>query len=469
MYDTMPNAEKNQTIPATPEKLITEIEEFLELGAFDALQGVLTNLHPADIAGLLEYLGEEERHSLLRLLDDDVLGETMLHLPEEQRSEYLEELGSSRIAEIVEELDPDDATDLIAELPSDIAEEVLGQLQAVDRETTDEIRELLRYDEETAGGRMTTDLVAVHQGETVATAIEKIREAIEESDREIYVLYVVDSEEHLVGFVRLQDIVLHQPETVVEAFTIRDVIAVTADQDQELVAQLMQRYGLIHVPVVDEQNLLLGVVTFDDIAEIIEEEASEDIFYLAGVTNDEESPATPPLISIRRRLPWLVLNLGTAFIASMVVAQFEGTIGRVTALAALMPIVAGMGGNAAVQSIAVMVRSLALGDLSSGARSRAIIKEGTVGVMNGVAIGLLAGSIVWGMWGSFQLGVLITVAMFVNLIIAGLVGTAIPLILRKLKFDPALSSGPLATTFTDVCGFLTFLGLATLTLSWLLQ
>lgn len=465
----MPNTEKNQTIPAAPDALVSEIEELLELGAFRALQGVLTNLHPADVAGLLEYLTEEERHRLLALLDDEVLGETMLHLPEEQRSEYLEEIGPTRIAEIIEELDPDDATDVISELPSEIAEKVLGQLQTVDRETTDEIRELLRYDEETAGGRMTTDLVAVYQEETVAAAIEKIREAVGESDIEVYVLYVVDQQEHLVGFVRLQDLVLHLPETVVGTFTVRDVVAVTADQDQELVAQLMQRYGLIHVPVVDEQNLLLGVVTFDDIAEIIEEEASEDIFYLAGVTNDEESPATPPLISIRRRLPWLVLNLGTAFIASMVVAQFEGTIGRVTALAALMPIVAGMGGNAGVQSIAVMVRSLALGDLGSGARSRAIIKEGTVGLMNGVVIGVLSGTIVWAMWGSLQLGVLIAVAMFVNLIVAGLVGTTVPLILRKLKFDPALSSGPLVTTFTDVCGFLTFLGLATLTLSWLLQ
>lgn len=461
--------EKNQTIPAIAKELISEIEEFVDLGAFHALRRLLVSLHPADIAGLLEYLGEEERHRLLELLDDEALGETMLHLPEEQRSEYLEELGPERIAEIVEELDPDDATDVISELPEAIAEEVLGQLQAVDRETTDEIRELLRYDEETAGGRMTTNFVAIRGEETVAIAIEEIRELVRETDVEVYVLYVVDAEGRLVGFARLQDLVLHRPETLVSAFAVREVIAVTADQDQELVAQLMQRYDLIQVPVVDDENRLLGVVTFDDIAEIIEEEASEDILYLAGVTNDEESPATPPLISIRRRLPWLVMNLGTAFIASMVVSQFEGTIGKVTALAALMPIVAGMGGNAAVQSIAVMVRSLALGDLGSSGRSRAVIKEGTVGIMNGVIIGLLAGSIVWAMWGSFQLGLLISVAMLVNLVIAGLVGTVIPLVLRKLKFDPALSSGPLATTFTDVCGFLTFLGLATLALSWLLQ
>lgn len=465
------NEEKNtnQTIPAVARELISEIEEFVELGAFGALRKLLMNLHPADIARLLEYLAEEERHTLLELLDDEALGETMLHLPEEQRGEYLEALGAVRIAEIVEELEPDDAADIISELPEETAEEVLGRLQSVDRETTEDIRELLQYGEDTAGGRMTTDFVSVRHDETVAAAIESIREAVRESDVDVYVLYVTDEADCLLGFVRLQDLVLYPPDAVVETFMIRDVIAVAVDQDQELVAQLMQRYDLIHVPVVDERNHLLGVVTFDDIADIIEEEASEDIFYLAGVTDDAESPSTPPLISIRRRLPWLIMNLGTALIASMVVAQFEGTIKRVTALAALMPIVAGMGGNAAVQSIAVMVRSIALGDLGSGGKVRAVIKEGTVGLMNGVVVGLLAGGIVWGMYGSFKIGLLITVAMLVNLLVAGLAGTTIPLVLRKLKFDPALSSGPLATTFTDVCGFLTFLGLATLTLTWLLR
>ena len=460
--------DENQTIPAVAREMIDEIEVLVDSGDYETLRERLADLHPADIAGLLEYLQEEDRHALLALIEDQRLGETMLHLPEEQREEYLEEIGPSRIAEIVDELDPDDATDIISELPEEIAEQVLGQMQQLDRESTEEIRELLRYDEETAGGRMTTDYVAIRQDESVGAAVEHIREAVREYEIDIYVLYVVDGDEKLVAYVRLQDLVLHTPETPISSFMVRDVIAVTADEDQELVAQLMQRYDLIQVPVVDNDNHLLGIVTFDDIAEIIEEEASEDILYLAGVTDDEESPSTPPLLSIRRRLPWLIMNLGTAFIASMVVSQFEGTIGRVTALAALMPIVAGMGGNAAVQSIVVMVRSIALGDMGSGSRMRALVKEGTVGLMNGIVMGLLAGSIVWGMWGSIRLGILIAVAMFVNLIVAGVVGTTIPLLLRKLKFDPALSSGPIATTFTDVCGFLTFLGLATLTLSWLL-
>ena len=460
--------DQNQRIPAVESELLHQVERYVDARDEGALRRILTDLHPVDLAGLLEYLDEEARHTLLGLVGDDLVGETVLHLPEEQREEYLEGVTAEKIAAIVEDLDPDDATDIVAELSEEMAEDVLRRLGERDEETSEEIRALLQYGEETAGGRMTLDYVAVLPTDSVAQAIEKVREEVADSGLDLYVLYVVDNEGELLAYVRLQDLVLHSNSDLIARLMIADVTAIAAEEDQELVAQLMQRYDLVQIPVVDEGNRLLGVVTFDDIAEIIEEEASEDILYLAGVTDDQESPSTPPLISIRRRLPWLVMNLGTAFIAAMVVAQFEGTIARITALAALMPLVAGMGGNAAVQSIAVMVRSMALGELGSEGRNRAIVKEGTVGLMNGTAIGLLAGGVVWAMWGDMRLGLLIAIAMFVNLIVAGLVGTVVPLLLRKLKFDPALSSGPLATTFTDVCGFLTFLGLATVTIDWLL-
>ena len=461
-------SDQHQRIPSVESDLLLNIERYLQNKDDRSLRKILTDLHPADLAYLLEYLDEEERHLLLDLVGDNRLGETVLNLPEEQREEYLEGVTSKKIAAMVEDLDSDDATDLIAGLPEDVATAVLDHLDQVDKVSSGEIRALLQYGEETAGGRMTLDYVALLPSDTVAEAVEKIRSEVGESDADIYVLYVVDDDGRLLAYVRLQDLILHESQDLVESLMTSNMVAVAAEEDQELVAQLMQRYDLVQVPVVDSDNHLLGLVTFDDIAEIIEEEASEDILYLAGVTDDEESPTTPPLISIRRRLPWLVMNLGTAFIASMVVAQFEGTIGKITALAALMPLVAGMGGNAAVQSIAVMVRAMALGDFGSERRTRAIVKEGTVGLMNGTAIGLLAGSVVWGMWGDIRLGGLIAIAMFVNLIVAGLVGTTIPMLLRRLKFDPALSSGPLATTFTDVCGFLTFLGLATLSIGWLL-
>ncbi len=461
-------ADHNENLLEVDKELLDELHYLIE-GHNDAeLRTLLIDLHAADIAKLLEYLPEEQRHYILNLLQDGIVGEAMLHLPDEQRVEFLAELEPEHISRIVEDLSTDDATDVVSELPQEIAEEVLQTLQLTDQEATEEIRELLRYEEDTAGGRMTTDYVAVGEHETVAASIEKIREFVRETELDVFVLYVVDESYRLSGIARLQDLVLYSSEAIVGRFMQREVITVTPDEDQELVAQVMQRYDLIAVPVVTEDNRLLGIVTFDDIADIIEDEASEDMLYMAGVT-DDESPTTPPLISIRRRLPWLIMNLGTAFIASLVVAQFEETIGKVTVLAALMPIVAGMGGNAAVQSITVMVRSLALGDLGSGGKSRAIIKELIIGLMNGLVMGIMTGFVVWIMWHNLPLSALIAIAMFTNLMIAGVVGALIPLLLKKLNFDPALSSGPIATTFTDVCGFLTFLGLATLSLAWILS
>lgn len=460
-------SDQNEKIFEVDEELLASLRRLIQQRDEDGLRALLSDLYAADVAELLQYLDDEERLHILGLLEDEIVGEVMLHLPEEQREEFLAELAPQRISDIVEELSTDDAADIVSELSEELAEEVLHNLELSDQEATEEIRDLLRYDENTAGGRMTTDYVAVAGSETVSASIELIRDFVQTTELDVYVLYVVDNDYRLSGVVRLQDLVLRPPASVVSAFMLTDIITVAPDEDQALVAQVMQRYELIAVPVIDDNGVLLGVVTFDDIAAIIDDETSEDMLYLAGVT-DEESPTTSPLLSIRRRLPWLVINLGTAFLASMVVSNFEGTIHKVTALAALMPIVAGMGGNAAIQAITVMVRSMALGEMGSEMRRRAVVKEVTVGLLNGLVMGLIAGTTVWLLWGSIQLGLLISVAMLANLLMAGIAGALIPLLLRSLKFDPALSSGPIVTTFTDVCGFFTFLGLATLMLSWLL-
>jgi magnesium transporter len=459
--------DQNENLLEVDEELLDNLRRLIELRDSGALRALLVDLHAADVAQLVQFLEEVERHYILGLIEDQEVGEVMLHLPEEQREEYLAELAPQQISDIVEEMSTDDAADIVSELDEDIAEEVLHTLELSDQEATEEIRDLLKYSEDTAGGRMTTDYVAVDSNETVASSIEKIREFALETELEVYALYVVDKDFRLVGIVRLQDLVLRRPETPVNAFMLDDIVTVAPDEDQAVVAQVMQRYDLIAVPVIADDGELLGIITFDDIADIIEDEASEDMLRLAGVT-DDEIPTTPALISIRRRMPWLVVNLATAFLASMVVAQFQGTIGKVTALAALMPIVAGMGGNAAIQTITVMVRAIALGELGTGRRGRAIRKEVIVGLLNGLVMGVLTGLSVWVMWGSLALGALITTAMLANLLMAGIAGALVPLGLQKLKFDPALSSGPIVTTFTDVTGFLTFLGLATLTLKWLL-
>jgi len=460
-------ADQNEKLLEVDEELLETLRAHIKMRDEGVLRNLLIELHASDIAELLQHLEDEERLYILDIFGDEIVGEVMLHLTEEQREEFLAELAPQRISDIVEELSTDDAADIVAELSAKVAEEVLQNLELSDQEATEEIRDLLRYDENTAGGRMTTDYVAVSQNETVSASIERIREFVQETELDVYVLYVVDSESRLTGIVRLQDLVLRPSAAVVGSFMQTDLITVAPAEDQALVAQVMQRYELIAVPVIGDDGVLLGVVTFDDIAAIIDDETSEDMLYLAGVTEDE-SPTTSPLLSIRRRLPWLAINLGTAFLASMVVSNFEGTIRQVTALAALMPIVAGMGGNAAIQAITVMVRSIALGEMGAEMRHRAIVKEVTVGLLNGLVMGLLAGMVVWLMWENLQLGMLIAAAMLANLLMAGIAGALIPLLLRRLNFDPALSSGPIVTTFTDVCGFFTFLGLATLTLGWLL-
>lgn len=460
-------ADQNEKLLEVDEELLETLRAHIKMRDEGVLRNLLIELHASDIAELLQHLEDEERLYILDIFGDEIVGEVMLHLTEEQREEFLAELAPQRISDIVEELSTDDAADIVAELSAEVAEEVLQNLELSDQEATEEIRDLLRYDENTAGGRMTTDYVAVSQNETVSASIERIREFVQETELDVYVLYVVDSESRLTGIVRLQDLVLRPSAAVVGSFMQTDLITVAPAEDQALVAQVMQRYELIAVPVIGDDGVLLGVVTFDDIAAIIDDETSEDMLYLAGVTEDE-SPTTSPLLSIRRRLPWLAINLGTAFLASMVVSNFEGTIRQVTALAALMPIVAGMGGNAAIQAITVMVRSIALGEMGAEMRHRAIVKEVTVGLLNGLVMGLLAGMVVWLMWENLQLGMLIAAAMLANLLMAGIAGALIPLLLRRLNFDPALSSGPIVTTFTDVCGFFTFLGLATLTLGWLL-
>jgi magnesium transporter len=449
------------------EELLQDLRKLMEVGDDNALGVLLIDLHEADIAELLQYLNEEERHHILGLLRNEILGEVVLHLPEEQREEYLAELAPSRISDIVEELSTDDAADIVSALSDEVAEEVLQNLERTNSEATGEIRDLLKYDENTAGGRMTTDYVAVGRTESVAQSIETIREFVQDKEIDVYALYVLDEEERLVGFVRLQDLVLRPPGTLVGSLIVTDVITVAPEEDQELVAQVMQRYDLIAVPVVGDDGVLLGIITFDDIADIIEDETSEDMLYLAGVT-DDESPSTSPLRSVRRRLPWLTINLGTAFLASMVVVHFEPIIRKWSVLAALLPIVAGQGGNAAIQAITVMVRSMALGELGSGRTRRAVTKEMSVGLINGLSMGILGGVVVWLIHGSIQLGILIAVAMLGNLLVAGVAGAFIPLLLRRLKFDPALSSGPIVTTFTDMSGFFILLGLAAIILEWVM-
>jgi magnesium transporter len=332
------------------------------------------------------------------------------------------------------------------------------------RKESGQVESLLEYGEQTAGRIMNPAVFALNEDLTVGEAITALQGS---RDVEmVFYLYVVDVRRHLVGVTSLRRLLLVSPETPLKRIMTPDIISVRVDTDQEEVARQVASYNLLAVPVVDEENKLVGVVTVDDVIDVIKDEATEDLLRLAGVSGDERI-STPAGEALRKRLPWLGVNLVTAFVAASVVALFEGTIEKVTALAVFMPIVAGMGGNAATQTLTVIVRGLALGELSWANARKALGKEAVVGLGNGLALGLVAAGVAWVTKNDPMLGLLLGMAMVCNMFVAATAGTLVPLGLKAMKVDPALASSVFITTFTDVVGFASFLGLATVFLRYL--
>lgn len=434
----------------------------LGFGKEAEVQDRLKGMHPADIAHLIENLDEETKPRLFALLAPEQASEVILELDEASKRLILTALPSERLSEIIGEMASDDATDLIGDLPADRAVTVLDRME---QEDVEEVQKLLRYEEDTAGGLMQTELVAVRDDETVRQAVEDIRAKGEEVG-DLNNVFVVDRHQHLVGIMPLRKLILVPPETPVSAIMDRDVVRVGVDVDQEEVARIFKKHDLVTLPVVDAAGHLVGRITVDDVVDVMEEEASEDIYHLGGVPA-EESVLSPPSRSMRMRLPWLLVNLATAILAAGVVNLFQGTIQALVVLAVFMPVVAGMGGNAAIQTITVIVRGIALGDLTLQNSRRVLLKETLVAVGNGAATGAVTAVIAYLWKGLPLLGLVVGLAMIINIFVAGLMGTLIPLALRWLRFDPAVASGVIVTTFTDVTGFASFLGIATLLLTYM--
>jgi magnesium transporter len=362
-------------------------------------------------------------------------------------------LGPEHAAEIVEELDDDDAADLLGELEPEAQERILSEI-----EDRPDVESLLRYDEETAGGRMTTHLVTVLESETASQALESIRRQAEEVE-DFGQVFVVDGGRRLVGTLPLKDLVTSPPDRPVRAFMTDADIFVQPELDQEEVARVMSRYNLPSVPVVDQTGRLLGRVTFDDVIDVVEAETTEDLLQFGGVPADEQLEAGWS-VAVKSRLPWLYVNLLTAFMAGGVVYFFQGTVQRAVALAVWMPIIAGMGGNAGTQALAVTVRRLALGLIEPRLFTRMVGKEIVVGLINGLANGIVVALIAVLLGEGPRLGMVVFLAMTGNLLVAGFAGAFIPVLLERRGVDPAVASSIFVTTFTDVCGFLLLLGLA---------
>jgi magnesium transporter len=435
-------------------KLLERMVELVRKGELGLFTRRAHEFEPADLAEVLTALDERERVSVVQALPPELSSQALAEMPEEAHAgETLAALDPDLAAEIVDELDDDDAADILGDLDRSRQEQILA---AVEDRT--EVEQLLRYDEETAGGRMTTHMVTVLDTVNAGQALEEIRRQSQEVE-DLYQVFVVDASRRLVGLLPFKDLVISPPERPVRSFMEEADIYVTPDLDQEEVARLMARYNLASVPVVNDQRQLLGQVTFDDVIDVVEAETTEDLLQFGGVSADEDLGAGWQT-AVKSRLPWLSINLFTAFLAGGVVYLFQHTIQHTLALAVWMPVIAGMGGNAGTQALAVTVRRLALGLIPVSHFSRVVGKEILVGVTNGVIMGLAVGTVAAIIGQGPRLGVVVFLAMAGNLMVAGFAGAFIPILLERFGVDPAVASSIFVTTFTDVCGFLLLLGLA---------
>jgi magnesium transporter len=440
------------------------VRKLFRAGASSRIERLIDRLHPPDIAEMLPELGPAETRTVVDILfSAHRAARTLRELPAEVLPGILEMLDDKQIVDMLERLPPDDAVWFLEVLPEDRRLRVSASLPAARKS---ELERLLAYPESTAGSRMTTRFLAVRESTTAQQAIEAIRRHTEEEVEQIFYLYVTDDDGGLRGVVPIRKLVTCPPQRPIGEVMIDDPVSVPAMADQEEAAQLAGKYNLLAVPVVDDGRRLVGVITVDDVIDVIKEEATEDMYRMVGLT-EEEHIYTPVPTVIRRRLPWMVINLATAFLASWVVGLFEASIHRVSVLAVFMPIVAGMGGNGGTQTLTVVTRGIALGEIDRDAGMRAMLREVIIGTAIGVVTGLCTavGAYLWR--GSPMLGLVLLLAMIINMVVAGLSGAAVPLLLRASRQDPALGSGVIVTTFTDVFGFLSFLGLATLLIRYL--
>jgi magnesium transporter len=421
----------------------------------DVVRSLTSDLTPSEMAWLLEQLSEEERGPLLDLLQSELDPEVLVELDDSVRDSVIEQMGPANVAAAAAELDSDDAVDLIGDLGEEERQQVLAAMPAEDRA---EIEQALAYDEDTAGRLMQRELVAVPQNWSVGEVIDYLRESADELPEDFYDVIVIDGDRRPVGTVALGTLVRTKRPVPVAEIMQADPYTLPVDTRQEEVAHLFRDENLVSAPVVDRKGRLVGVITVDDVVDIIDEEAEKDIMGLAGAGQADIYSDVKE--TVRARLPWLGVNLVTALIASSVIALFQDEIKLVVALAVLAPIVASMGGNAGTQTLAVAVRALATQELTARNAARFIGKEVVVGSLNGIALALVVGGIAWIWFGEWRIGAIIGAAIVANLIAACFSGTVIPLSLNRMKVDPAVSSGVFLTTVTDVLGFFVFLGLA---------
>ena len=416
-------------------------------------------LHPAELADAIEGLTDDERERFLAALDPATVGDALYYVEPHYRGEMLRGLEPEAVAAAINAVADDIATDIVQELTAEVAERVLARLPIERRRA---IERLLTHPEDTAGGRMTGQVVTVRPQFTAEQTLATIRTMRPNTTQPFY-LYVTDPRRRLLGVVNLRTLIAAPVDTPIGELMAEDLITVQVDTDQEDVARLLKQYKLLALPVVDSAGHLLGTVTSDDLLDVLEDEATEDMFRIVGV--HEEEDLRDVRRSVRYRLPWLLVNLLTALCAGYVVSLFSDTLSKVVVLTAFLPVIAGQGGNAGIQTVTVIVRSMALGRVGPGQTARIVVHELLTGLIVGLFTGLLVGIVAYAWQGNTWLGLLVCFAMTANVIIGAFFGSVIPLGLQRLNQDPALSSGIWLTTTTDVLGFLVYLGAGTLLVS----
>ena len=430
-------------------------EEIVKIHSKNELEEYLKENHFIDIAESFEDLNDNELKRILNLMSDESKAKVIEQADEELQEKILEMFSDEVIIQIFSYMSPDDITDILGYIDFQKSKSILNKMK---RSDANKLRELLGYEEDTAGGIMTTRYIAFKETLLIKDIMAKIK-VIAPKTEVIEKIFVLNSRRELIGEADLRDILISPDEMELSEITNENILSVYPEDDQEDVARTVSKYDLKVIPVINKRNHLLGIITVDDIIDVILEESTEDMLKLGGVS-EEENINSLLFFSIRKRLPWLIVNLGTAFFASFVVGLFQGTISKAVVLATAMPIVAGMGGHAGTQSLTVTIRGIALGELDLDDNYKIIVKQLLVGLFNGSMLGLITGFIMFIVNKNIFLGIIIFFAMIGNLTIACLTGFIIPVTLKKLKIDPALASAVVLTTFTDVCGFFLFLGLA---------
>lgn len=461
----MPEKHKHRAIIEVDEELLDDISDLIQSKSEILLKNILADIYPSDIALIIDNLEDDEGKELFKILDEEPSAEVLLELNEYKRKIILSGLTTDDIVKIVGQMDSDDAADIVGELDNDVALEVLELMTAED---STEVKELLAYDEHTAGGIMQKEFVDVKETDTIEQAIAEIKKEASENEH-IYHVWVTDMEKRLKGIVSLRNIILaiDTPSMIIADIMNREVISADVNTDQEEVAKIMRDYNLISLPVVDHNKKLVGRISIDDIVDVIEEEFSEDVAKIVG-SDAEELESKSPFQIAWLRLPWVLITLAIEFCAGIVIHYYDETLTKMILLASFMPIISAISGNTGLQSAAITVRALATGHATLSKWWNPVKRSIETSLIIGAACGLVIG-IIAGVWnGKVLFGVLVGFSMFISINISGFVGASVPMLSKRLGFDPALTAGPFETAFQDVVGITIFLSLATLLVKVLL-